>query len=197
VELGELALAQPALAEIVSMPSATVPDIGAFANTNKLLGTDGIDGIKTGTTDEAGACLLFSTDVTVGNTSITLVGVILGAPNHSVLDQGVLALLKSVTPGFSELTLATAGEPYATYSTEWGESAKAVAAKTATKVVWSDTPVSESVHAKSVAAGAKGAQVGSVEFTVGDDTITVPLELNSTLDAPDLWWRLTNPPWSR
>src|SRR4051812_5821396 len=77
VELGQLAIAQPALAEIVSMRSATVPGVGKFGNTNKLLGRDGIDGIKTGTTDAAGACLLFSTDVKVGTSSVTLVGAVL------------------------------------------------------------------------------------------------------------------------
>lgn len=29
-----------------------------WKNTNELLGTDGYDGIKTGTTDKAGACLV-------------------------------------------------------------------------------------------------------------------------------------------
>ncbi len=197
VALGQLALAQPALAEIVATPSATIPDIGPFANTNKLLGTDGIDGIKTGTTDAAGACLLFSTDVTVGDSSITLVGVILGAPDHATLNRGVVALLDSVTPGFQELTLTTAGDPYATYSTEWGETAEAVATETTTTLVWSDTPVTASVSTEPVAEATAGADVGRVDFTVGDRTITVPLELDATIEAPDLWWRVTNPPWAR
>lgn len=197
VELGKLALAHPALAEIVALPSSSAPDVGQFANTNKLLGTDGIDGIKTGTTAEAGACLLFSTDVAVGTATVTLVGVILGAPTHPVLNQGVLALLESVSPGFHELTLATAGEPYANYSTRWGETAQAVAEEDATVLTWSDTPVSASVITEPVDEAREGAEVGQVEFTVGSRTITVPLTLDEAIDSPDLWWRLTNPPWAR
>ena len=34
-------------------------------------------------------------------------------------------------------------------------------------------------------------------FTVGDDQIVVPLTLTEEVDAPDFWWRVTNPPWSR
>jgi D-alanyl-D-alanine carboxypeptidase (penicillin-binding protein 5/6) len=197
VELGKLALAHPALAEIVAMPASSAPDVGQFSNTNKLLGTDGVDGIKTGTTDAAGACLLFSTDVTVGSSTVTLVGVILGAPTHPILNQGVLALLDSVAPGFHEVTLATAGEEYADYSTEWGESASAVAGQTATALTWSDTPIAAEVTTEPVDEAQKGAQVGHVDFTVGDQTFTVPLTLDETIDGPDLWWRLTNPPWTR
>ncbi|WP_210481443.1 D-alanyl-D-alanine carboxypeptidase family protein [Naasia sp. SYSU D00948] len=197
VELGKLALAQPALAEIVALSASSAPGVGEFASTNKLLGTDGVDGIKTGTTEEAGACLLFSTDVQVGSSTVTLVGVILGAPTHPVLNQAVLALLDSVAPGFHEVTLATAGDEYARYTTEWGESADAVAAESATVLTWSDTPVTASVTTDPVEEAREGTQVGRAEFHVGDRTISVPLTLDETIDAPDLWWRVTNPPWAR
>jgi D-alanyl-D-alanine carboxypeptidase (penicillin-binding protein 5/6) len=197
VQLGMLALADPTVAAVVATPTATEPGVGAFENTNKLLGVDGVDGIKTGTTDEAGACLLFSTDVTVGSHTVTLVGAILGAPDHDVLDQAVLALLASVTPGFEEVTLVTQGDEFASYSTEWGEKADAVAAKTESVLTWSDTPVTAEVTAKPVEAAAKGADVGSVVFAVGSQTITVPLELDARIDAPDFWWRVAHPPWTR
>lgn len=197
VTLGKLALAAPTVAAIVAKPTATEPTIGEITNTNKLLGTAGVDGIKTGTTDEAGACLLFSTDVKVGGSTVTLVGVILGAPDHTVLDQGVLALLASVAPGFHEVTLVTAGERYAGYATRWGAHAGAVAATTETVLTWSDTPITSTVTTQPVAHAAAGSTVGSVGFTVGTRTVTVPLQLDATIDGPDLWWRLTNPPWSR
>lgn len=197
VALGQLALADPTVASIVAMQGADEPGVGSFTNTNKLLGTSGIDGIKTGTTDEAGACLLFSADVTVGGQSVTLVGVILGAPDHDVLDGDVLDLLASVTPGLHEVTLATAGDPYATYKTEWGETATAVATTTQTVLTWSDTSVSAAVDAEPVDAGTKGDKVGEVTFTVGAKNYEVPLELSDPISDPDLMWRLTNPPWTR
>ncbi|BDZ47071.1 D-alanyl-D-alanine carboxypeptidase family protein [Naasia aerilata] len=197
VKLGMLALAEPTIAAVVATPSATEPGIGEFDNTNKLLGVDGVDGIKTGTTDEAGACLLFSTDVTVGSHTVTLVGAILGAPDHDVLNDAVLALLRSVTPGFQEVTLVTQGDEYASYATEWGEKADAVAAKTESVLTWSDTPVTAQVSVEPVEDASRGADVGSVVFTVGTQTVTVPLELDATIDAPDFWWRVAHPPWSR
>lgn len=63
-QLGRYALSKPLIAEIVSMPSATV--VGQkwrydLQNTNPLFDAmDGVTGVKTGTTDEAGYCLVGS-----------------------------------------------------------------------------------------------------------------------------------------
>jgi D-alanyl-D-alanine carboxypeptidase (penicillin-binding protein 5/6) len=65
MRVASLALADPVLASIVATAVDQVPVIGEIDNSNKLLGIDGIDGIKTGTTDEAGSCLLFSAEFTV------------------------------------------------------------------------------------------------------------------------------------
>ncbi|BDI22435.1 hypothetical protein L3i23_12110 [Herbiconiux sp. L3-i23] len=197
VELGKLALADPVVASIVSTRTATEPYVGEIDNTNKLLGIAGVDGIKTGTTDEAGACLLFSTDVQVGASSVTVVGVILGADTHPELNESVLALLESVTPGFREVTLTTAGQQYGSYTTAWGETAVAVAGETRTVLTYSDEPIVAAVAASPVESGAAGTDVGSVTFTVGDEQVTVPLLLDQAVDAPDFWWRMSNPPWSR
>jgi D-alanyl-D-alanine carboxypeptidase (penicillin-binding protein 5/6) len=48
----------PALAAIVVMPAAVVPEAGLVRNFNSLLGQDGIAGLKTGSTPAAGGCLL-------------------------------------------------------------------------------------------------------------------------------------------
>lgn len=72
-------LASPTLATIVQTPEIAITsvgpeahDYGVLKNTNELLGRDGIDGVKTGTTDEAGACLVAATHF-AGNRVITVV----------------------------------------------------------------------------------------------------------------------------
>ena len=58
--LAKAALAHPLLAKIVALPKAQVAGRN-LANTNELLGTyRGADGVKTGTTDAAGECLVAS-----------------------------------------------------------------------------------------------------------------------------------------
>lgn len=193
VSIGKLVLADATLASIVAKPSADIPTVGTIKNTNKLLGKHGVDGIKTGTTDEAGACLLFSTDFTAAGKTITLVGVVLGADTHPELNESISTLIESVKPGFQKVPLTRKGAVYATYATRWGQSARAVAAKSASAVVWSDTPITAKAAAKPVALAGAGDTVGSVAFRVGETTVRVPLVLDGALNDPGMGWRLTHP----
>ncbi|TFD67859.1 D-alanyl-D-alanine carboxypeptidase family protein [Cryobacterium ruanii] len=196
VEIGKLVVGHPALAEIVALQSAVLPVIGTITNTNKLLGRDGINGIKTGTTDVAGACLLFSTDFTVGNSTVTLVGVVLGGDTHSELNSAISALVASVKPGFHEVVLAEAGAAFGRYTTEWGDVSDIVAERTASVLVWSDSPISGAATAADVQLGRAGDEIGEVTFTIGTEastTVTVPLELQHTLTDPGPAWRMGHP----
>lgn len=68
------ALEHPVINRIVATPSATVAG-HALRNTNELLGTyDGADGVKTGTTDEAGECLVASVTRGGRRTLLVLLG---------------------------------------------------------------------------------------------------------------------------
>jgi D-alanyl-D-alanine carboxypeptidase (penicillin-binding protein 5/6) len=193
VAIGKLVVANPVLAEIVAMPTASIPTVGTVVNTNKLLGVDGVDGIKTGTTDEAGACLLFAVDVPVGDSSVTVVGVVLGGDTHPELNQTVLSLIDSVTPGFRQVNLVEAGAPFGTYTTPWGQSGQAVADTAASAVVWSDTPIDTAVDIEPVRLAEKGDRVGSIDVTVGTQVIEVPLVLDETITDPGPFWRWTHP----
>ncbi|MFC5791447.1 D-alanyl-D-alanine carboxypeptidase [Agromyces tardus] len=192
VKLGEIALENPAFAEIVATKSVDIPELGTIENSNKLLGTHGIDGIKTGTTDDA-ANLLFSADYAVGSSTVTVVGVLLGGVDHATVRAAVASLLDSVAPGFHEVTPLQAGQELASYSTPWGDTATARATEGATVVVWSDMPVDVAVDAKSLTLADDGTAVGTVIVTAGAQRIEVPLELDGTVDDPGMWWRLENP----
>lgn len=193
IELGKLALADPVVAEIVGTPSMEVPEIGAITNRNELLGVDGIDGIKTGTLDEAGSCLLFAQDHAVGSQTITIVGVVLGGPDHDTIDAAIQSLLAEVDAGFREVQLTAAGQEFASYESPWGDAAAAVATKDSSVAIWSATPVSLDATVEQLHLADAGEQVGELTFTVGTRTVTVPLALSATIDDPGPWWRLTNP----
>lgn len=193
LEVAKLVVADPVIAEIVATTSIDIPGFGVIENRNALLGIDGIDGIKTGTLDEAGASLLFSADYAVGTDSITIVGVVLGGPDHETINAAIRQLLVGVDAGFTPVTLATQGQEFASYTTAWGDTADAVAGETATVAVWAASPVTAVVEADELTLGEDGTEVGSVTFTVAERTITVPLRLDATIDDPGPWWRLTNP----
>ncbi|CAN5152358.1 hypothetical protein BH09ACT5_BH09ACT5_08020 [soil metagenome] len=193
IELGKLAEADPVLAEIVATKTLDVPEIGTIENRNGLLGVHGVDGIKTGTLDEAGSCLLFSQDHTIGSTTVTVVGVVLGGPDHDTIDAAIRSLLAQVDAGFTEVPLASKGEEFASYTTAWGDTASAVAANDASVALWSALPVTLDAEVEELHLARSGDEVGELVFTAGPRTVTVPLVLSATIDDPGPWWRLTNP----
>jgi len=158
-----------------------------------LLGTHGVTGIKTGTLDSFGANLLFSADYTIGTSTVTVVGVVLGGVDHPSLDRAITKLLATAEAGFHEVDVSDVGEDFASYDTAWGQTSSAEAAAEAVLLTWSDTPITASVSAQRVHLAAAGARVGEVTFTAGERTITVPLVLSDPLTDPGPGWRLTHP----
>jgi D-alanyl-D-alanine carboxypeptidase (penicillin-binding protein 5/6) len=82
---------------------------------------------------------------------------------------------------------------FASYSTEWGDRANAVAAESLSVLVWSDTPVSGTVDVQRLVTAARGEAIGEVIFTVGDAQLSVPLVLDADIGGPGPWWRLSHP----
>lgn len=193
IAIGKLAMANPLLAAIVGSASVSLP-IGTLANNNKLLGIDGVNGIKTGTLAKAGACLLFSAVVDVGTAApLTVIGVVLGGTDHGSVDSAVRALLASIKSGFHRVPLVAKGQVLGSYSTPWKDDARIVAGDDAAVLTWSNDPITSTMVTSSLTTGASGATVGSVTFAAGKATVTVPLLLDGAIAGPDDWWRLTHP----
>jgi len=95
ITLTEYAMKNPVFREIVQTPKYTVPATEhnhayAWVNTNKLLTSyTGMTGVKTGHTDVAGWCLVFSAK----RNGHTLMGVILNSPTEEGRDASVRELL--------------------------------------------------------------------------------------------------------
>lgn len=193
VELAKIAAENPIVSALVATSSTEVPGVGLIENRNTMLGVQGIDGIKTGTLTATGASLLFSTDVPVGEESITVVGVVLGAADHPAIESAVGSLLPGVVAGFREVVLVRPGEVFAEFETIWGGTARAVAASGYSIVTWSNTPVFAVVDVDEVRFAVAGTDIGEVTFTVGEKRITVPLELDNAIEDPGPWWRLSHP----
>jgi D-alanyl-D-alanine carboxypeptidase (penicillin-binding protein 5/6) len=189
IAIGRLALANPTLAAIVGTPSIEVPLFGQLVNTNTLLGTSGVTGIKTGTTDEAGACLLYSATFTVARESITLVGVTTGAPLQTELQPALATYVASLEAGFHEVLLADPTTAVATVTTPWNTTSTIVPAKAVTAVTWSDTPVTVTVRLEDIRGGGAGTTVGSMTFTTPRGEQVVDLVLETDLTDPGPLWR--------
>jgi D-alanyl-D-alanine carboxypeptidase (penicillin-binding protein 5/6) len=88
VLLARAVLANPALAELVAVRSARLPDGTVLTNLDVLLDEQsGWLGIKTGWTSAAGGCLLFAArDTYAAGVSMTVWGAILGQPAMTAPD---------------------------------------------------------------------------------------------------------------
>ena len=62
------------------MPAAVIPVAGTIRNTNTLLGRDGIAGLKTGSTQAAGGCLLIAAWQQVSGRKTLIVAAVFGQP---------------------------------------------------------------------------------------------------------------------
>jgi D-alanyl-D-alanine carboxypeptidase (penicillin-binding protein 5/6) len=192
VALGKIAMANPVVAQIVGTEILDVPNIDPARNTNALLGMSGITGIKTGTLEEYGSNLLFSSTLDVGlDEPLQVVGVVLGSGDS--LNSSVREFLESLKAGFHIVVFGESGDQIGTYTTAWGESARILLGGDASLLTWSDTPVTTSFEAGSLTTGSDGDEVGTVTWTVGDTTLTAPLVLDGSIEPPDAWWRLTHP----
>jgi serine-type D-Ala-D-Ala carboxypeptidase (penicillin-binding protein 5/6) len=107
VRLGMAAMQVPALAAIAAMSMAVLPVVGVVRNYNTLLGQDGIVGLKTGSTQAAGGCVLIAAWHKAGAHDILIVAATFGQPGTAqtilpnALDAGhrlVLALDRALAP---------------------------------------------------------------------------------------------------
>jgi serine-type D-Ala-D-Ala carboxypeptidase (penicillin-binding protein 5/6) len=80
VRLAEAALAVPAFAGLVDTVSATVPLVGTLENPDSLLGTNGIAGVKTGYTSQAGGTMVIAAWSTYRGRQVLIIGCLLGVP---------------------------------------------------------------------------------------------------------------------
>jgi D-alanyl-D-alanine carboxypeptidase (penicillin-binding protein 5/6) len=78
LRLARAAMADPTFAQIVAMPAAVLPVVGEVANFNELVGQEGFIGIKTGSDQAAGGCLLFAKRVQGNGRVLTMLGAVLG-----------------------------------------------------------------------------------------------------------------------
>ncbi|WIM93551.1 hypothetical protein ACTOB_005532 [Actinoplanes oblitus] len=193
VKLARAALKIDVFAEIVELPSAEIPVEGTVKNYNDLLGVDGVFGIKTGSTTQAGGNLLFAARLKVASRDLVIVGAVFNQPGAHTPEQLAAAnrvvrkLLAAVRKTVKEYTLVAA-KPVGTVRTAWGASASVTPASALKVVGWPGLAVP--VKTTTTQPGpliTAGQQVGEVQAA----GVRVPLRADTATSEPSLWWKLT------
>jgi D-alanyl-D-alanine carboxypeptidase (penicillin-binding protein 5/6) len=121
LKLARVDLEDPTFAQIVAMPAVRLPVIGRVANLDYLIGHRGYVGVKTGSDEAAGGCLVFARRMTAGGRTFTVIGAVLGQrigePVHAAvaaadrLASSVVATVKlrvAIPAGAKVMTLENA-----------------------------------------------------------------------------------------
>ncbi|HXE10192.1 MAG TPA: hypothetical protein VN554_02090 [Verrucomicrobiae bacterium] len=196
VKLGELAMQNPVLAEIVGQKTAVLPVGGLVRNVNYLLGSDGFVGVKTGNTDQAGGVFVGATEGIIGGKQTTIVTAVTGSTNLAMAMKDSLSLMQSAQNNFQTLSVVEPGNVVARYQLPWGGSVSAVADTYIRLRGWGGGTVPYSVHLKPLPAQAvAGDVVGTVNVPSSaiNQARIVTVKLQTTPPPPPLSWRLTHP----
>lgn len=191
VVLGEAAFSNAALADIVGQTQATLPVAGTVYNVNSLLGQDGIVGIKTGNSDQAGGVFIFAAKYSLDSShSVTIVGAVQGTPDLESALNDAIPLLDSAKNNFSLVRIARAGQVVGHYVVPWASSVNAVAAHDVDEVAWASQPPKPLLGMHAIYAPQKaGATVGKLSSSVSTSNNT-SVVLQKAISSPPIWWRL-------
>jgi D-alanyl-D-alanine carboxypeptidase (penicillin-binding protein 5/6) len=192
--LGQAAMRDPIFAEVVSQREATLPVAGRVFNVNTSLGIEGNVGIKTGSTPEAGSCLLFAARRTVLGQEMMIIGAVMD--QNFLTDAFERSAQIAVATGNSVKTdrVLSQSEVVGTYTAPWGGTVDIVPAEDVEFVVWPGMSSQIEVQLEPIRAPApSGSRVGALTIQLGDQSKTVDLLTNGALSAPDQQWRLLRP----
>lgn len=96
VRLGELALNNPVIADIVRQPyTQPLPLTGSLPNYNRLVTAHGYSGIKLGDSNEAGVTLLFAAPYNYQGKDYQMIGVVLGADSNYQPQESAYQFMES------------------------------------------------------------------------------------------------------
>jgi len=189
--LGQEAVKNPVIAQIVKQNTATVPVAGQIRNYNSELGgLSGINGIKTGNTNEAGGCFLFSRNFY----GTQLLGAIVGAPDLATALNDSRAVINSFDSSLQRHVVIKKGQIVAYYNSPQRGAINAIAQKEVGIIDTKGSQYKIKSHITSQNFGSsKNSVVGSIDFTYRGKVYSSPVTLSQSIQKPSTWWRFTHP----
>lgn len=177
------ALENPVLAEIVAQSAADVPYAGTIRNTNRLLDSHEIIGVKTGETAEAGGNFMLGANFTVNQESRKVAVVVMGADVSQTAQSDSLKLYNSAKPYLDYQEVVKKDELVANYHTPWGEIIPARTAGPIWSWTWRDQRHDLEVNLNQIVKGVDTTNVGKVKLS----KLSTSVKLDEAPNPPNLW----------
>jgi serine-type D-Ala-D-Ala carboxypeptidase (penicillin-binding protein 5/6) len=194
IRLGEAAMQNQVLSEIVGQPEVTLPGLPSPAiNVNYALGKDGIVGVKTGNIPQVGAVYLSAaTHQLPDGRKLLVFAAVQGLPTLQDALDGARALLAVVRQSLQVQRIVSRDEVVGRYASPWGSNANIVADSDLDIPLLPGTRVATTLSARALAAPqAAGPAVGSLTVKTGFEELQVPVALSDDLGVATTSWRLS------
>ncbi len=196
LRLAAAVMAQPALAAVAGMSSATLPVAGVVHNYDYVLGQAGVVGLKTGWTSSSGGCFVAAARDRVGGREQVVTAAVLGAPGGPIsavrlAEVAAVRLLESAVPRFTLLAVPSAVPELVS---GWHPAVPLRPSPVVEVVGWPGLALQirlRRLHLGPVLS--RGAAAAEIEVRSAAGPVgTTWLRLRSALPPPSLWWRLTH-----
>lgn len=190
LRLATLALRDPVLAATVKLPFVTLPVAGTVSSYTPFVGMDGVIGVKSGLTDQAGGCDVLALNPVIGGTHVLVLAAVTGqqGPNKLAVAGGT-AFGLAVRAAETVQIVHVAGTIAPVASLGWrGSTSSVFASRSVVAPGWPGssitvkTVVAGSIHRRVPAA----TTIGSVEVTSGDLMTITPVAVGSTMAPPSV-----------
>ena len=192
--LAMVAMTDPVIAQIVSLPQVQLPVAGLEYNVNAALGQDGIVGIKTGSGLAQGANFLFAATVTVTGHQVTIFGCVMGQPTLGAAFSAARALIRAMQPALTVKQELARNQAVGGYDTPWGTHSDLISTVDVPLVEWPGMILRERLDARVLSIDRPvnpGTPAGTVHVVMGDYDLAVPVVTANQLYPPGRLWRLT------
>ncbi|MBA8977783.1 D-alanyl-D-alanine carboxypeptidase [Streptomyces calvus] len=200
VKLARAAMKQPAFREVAAMMSYDDYKGVNHPNWNQLVGSNGVVGIKTGTTTSALGNLVFAAKKEIGGETRTVVGAVVrqpaGGTDNTILSAALTAgdaLIRAAQGALESATILEKGTVVGYVDDGLGGRAPVVVTEDVKAVGWAGLSVKLTFAGADLPHSAKaGTEVGTL--TVGDGTsgaVKVPVALKDDLVEPGFTDKLT------
>ncbi|MFG3004080.1 D-alanyl-D-alanine carboxypeptidase [Streptomyces calvus] len=200
VKLARAAMKQPAFREVAAMMSYDDYKGVNHPNWNQLVGSNGVVGIKTGTTTSALGNLVFAAKKEIGGETRTVVGAVVrqpaGGTDNTILSAALTAgdaLIRAAQGALESATILEKGTVVGYVDDGLGGRTPVVVTEDVKAVGWAGLSVKLTFAGADLPHSAKaGTEVGTL--TVGDGTsgaVKVPVALKDDLVEPGFTDKLT------
>ncbi|HEX4731011.1 MAG TPA: hypothetical protein VH299_07065 [Solirubrobacterales bacterium] len=197
LKLARMAMQDKAFAQIVAKSSVRLPVVGRVLNYNELVGHDGYVGIKTGSDEAAGGCLVFAKRMTVGGHTFTVLGAVLGQHDGELVQAALASadtLADSVAAGVKSRVAIPAGTKVMTLENADGETAAVKTSRPLREIGWPGMRTTVHLSIGPARHSAKQGERWGTLMIRGTSIERVPAVAAASLGEPSLSWRLKHLP---